>query len=153
MIPTAIEFAINRLLATQLQGVMATQQDAQPYTSLMAFAHTEDLRHLVFATLRETRKHANLMSNALVSFLIDDRSNDPVDYQRATALSVFGRAVAIVAGEREAYLSVFLGKHPGLRDFVAAPDCVLMRVEVSGYRLVSEFQSVRVLQMESPAVI
>ena len=146
----SIEQQIHRLLSAQLQGVMATQQDAQPYTSLMAFAHTDDLRYLVFATFRETQKHANLMSNALVSFLIDDRSNDPVDYQRATALSVFGRAVAIVADERAAYLSLFLGKHPGLQDFVASPDCVLMRVEVSCYRLVSEFQTVRVLRMESP---
>ncbi len=149
----SIEQHIHRLLSAQLQGVMATQQDAQPYTSLMAFAHTDDLRHLVFATFRETRKHANLMSNALVSFLIDDRSNDPGDYQRATALSVFGRAVAIVADERDAYLALFLAKHPSLHAFVGSPDCVLMRVEVSGYRLVSEFQSVRVLQMESPAVI
>jgi heme iron utilization protein len=149
MIPAAIELEIDRLLAAQLQGVMATQQDAQPYTSLMAFAHSEDLRYLVFATFRETQKHANLMSNALVSFLIDDRSNDPGDYQRATALSVFGRAVAIGADERPTYLSLFLGKHPGLKDFVGSPDCVLMRVEVSCYRLVSEFQSVRVLQVES----
>jgi nitroimidazol reductase NimA-like FMN-containing flavoprotein (pyridoxamine 5'-phosphate oxidase superfamily) len=147
-----IEQPIHQLLSVQLQGVMATQQDAQPYTSLMAFAHTDDLRYLVFATFRETQKHANLMSNALVSFLIDDRSNDPGDYQRATALSVFGRAVAIVAGERAAYLSLFLDKHPGLKDFVGSPDCVLMRVEVSCYRLVSEFQTVRVLRMESPAV-
>jgi hypothetical protein len=30
---------IDGLFSTQLQGVLATQKDAQPYTSLMAFAH------------------------------------------------------------------------------------------------------------------
>ena len=140
---------IHQLLSVQLQGVMATQQDTQPYTSLMAFAHTDDLRYLVFATFRETQKHANLMSNALVSFLIDDRSNDPKDYQQATAVSVFGRAVAIGRPEREPFLEVFLAKHPSLQEFVGSPDCVLMRVDVSCYRLVSEFQAVRVLRMDA----
>lgn len=86
---------IDDLFNAQLQGVLATQQHAQPYTSLMAFAHTPDLRYLTFATYRDTQKHANLLLNSAVSFLVDDRSNDSADYQRAVAISVCGFGVCV----------------------------------------------------------
>lgn len=146
----ALKARIDRLLHTRLQGVLATQQQARPYTSLMAFAHTPDLRYLTFATLRDTRKHANLLVNSAVSFLVDDRSNDPVDYQRAVAISACGCAQEVPDSERERFLALFLGKHPSLRDFVGSPDCALLRVTVSGYRVVSQFQEVELLPIDPP---
>ena len=139
---------IDHLFKTQLQGVMATQQQAQPYTSLMAFAHTPDLRYLIFATYRDTQKHTNLLLNSAVSFLIDDRSNDPADYQHAVAISVCGCAQAIPDDERAAFLAIYLAKHPTLREFVSSPDCALLRVAVSCYRVVSEFQAVELLPID-----
>ena len=140
---------IDRLFKAQLQGVLATQQQAQPYTSLMAFAHTPDLRYLIFATLRDTQKHANLLLNSAVSFLIDDRSNDPADYQHAVAISVCGCAQAIPDDERARFLALFLAKHPTLVEFVSSPDCALLRVAVSCYRVVSQFQAVELLAIEA----
>lgn len=145
----ALNARIDEMFNTQLQGVLATQDSAQPYTSLMAFAHTPDLRYLIFATYRDTQKHANLLLNSAVSFLIDDRSNDPVDYQRATAVSVCGQAQAISDDKCEHFLTIYLAKHPSLRDFVSSPDCVLLRVEVSCYRVVSQFQTVELLSMDT----
>ena len=139
---------IDQLFKAQLQGVLATQQQAQPYTSLMAFAHTPDLRYLIFATYRDTQKHTNLLLNSAVSFLIDDRSNDPVDYQQAVAISVCGCAQAIPDAERAAFLGIYLSKHPTLRAFVTSPDCALLRVAVSCYRVVSQFQAVELLAIE-----
>ena len=141
----ALNARIDRLLNDQLQGVLATQQQAQPYTSLMAFAHTPDLRFLIFATYRDTQKHANLLLNSAVSFLIDDRSNDPVDYQRAVAISVCGCAQAIPEEEHAVFLARYLAKHPTLREFATSPDCALLRVAVSCYRLISQFQVVESL--------
>ena len=140
---------IDRLFKSQLQGVLATQQQAQPYTSLMAFAHTPDLRYLIFATFRDTQKHANLLLNSAVSFLIDDRSNDPADYQHAVAISVCGCAQEIPDDERAGFLALFLDKHPTLVEFVSSPDCALLRVAVSCYRVVSQFQAVELLAIEA----
>ncbi len=140
---------IEHLFNAQLQGVLATQQHAQPYTSLMAFAHTPDLRHLIFATYRDTQKHANLLLNSAVAFLIDDRSNDPADYQRAVAISVCGCAQAIADDERAEFLAIYLAKHPTLRDFVTSPECALLSVAVSCYRVVSQFHAVELLAIES----
>ena len=145
----ALRTKINDLFNAQLQGVLATQQDAQPYTSLMAFAHTPDLRYLIFATYRDTQKHANLLLNSAVSFLIDNRSNDPADYQHAVAISVCGCSQAIADDQRDAFLALYLGKHPTLHAFVNSPDCALLRIAVSCYRVVSQFQAVELLAIEA----
>jgi nitroimidazol reductase NimA-like FMN-containing flavoprotein (pyridoxamine 5'-phosphate oxidase superfamily) len=144
----ALRARIDSLFSTQLQGVLATQQDAQPYTSLMAFAHTPDLRYLVLATYRDTQKHANLLLNSAVSFLVDDRSNDPADYQRAVAISVCGCAQPIPEDERAECLALYLARHPTLREFATSPDCALLRIAVSCYRVVSSFQAVEVMRIE-----
>lgn len=145
----ALRERIDRLLKSQLQGVLATQQHTQPYTSLMAFAHTPDLRFLILATYRDTQKHANLLLNSAVSFLIDDRSNDPADYQNAVAISACGCAQVVPEEERAAFLAIYLAKHSTLQAFVASPDCVLLRIAVSCYRVVSQFQAVALLPIEA----
>jgi hypothetical protein len=62
-IPEQLRQKVRTLLDSRIQGVLATQYDRQPYTSLMAFAVTPDLHWIVFATYRATRKHANLLAN------------------------------------------------------------------------------------------
>ncbi len=49
---------IKDTLDSQLLGVLATQEGDRPYLSLLAFAYSDDLRFLFFATLRNTRKFA-----------------------------------------------------------------------------------------------
>jgi heme iron utilization protein len=153
---------IDRLLAGQLAGVLATQQckpplPGQPYTSLMAFAHTPDLRYLVIATLKDTQKHANLVQNACLSLLIDNRGNSASDYQEAVAISVTGRAEPLLddlqqGDARTALRAVFLHKHPELRAFVAMPECVLLRIRVVRYSVVSQFQATEVFEPDKAAV-
>jgi hypothetical protein len=135
---------IDQLLSTQLQGVLATQYHTEPYTSLMAFAHTTDLRYLLLATYRESRKHANLLLNAQVSVLIDNRTNTAADYDTAVAISVAGHAESIAPAELPALQACYLAKHPLLVGFVSAADCALLRVKVSSYRVISQFQALEV---------
>lgn len=140
---------VDPLLKTQLQGVLATQQHSHPYTSLMAFAHTGDLRYLIIATLRDTQKHANLMRNAEVSFLVDNRTNAQIDYEQAIAISVIGRAQAIPDADLSAMHALYVAKHPQLGAFMASATCALLRIEVSCYRVVSQFQAVELLHIRS----
>lgn len=140
---------VDRLLTTQLQGVLATQQHSQPYTSLMAFAHTADLRHLIIATLRDTQKHANLMRNAEVSFLVDNRTNAPIDYEQAIAISAIGHAQAIPDADLAGLHSIYIAKHPQLAAFVGSAACALLRIEVSCYRVISRFQAVELLDIDA----
>jgi hypothetical protein len=52
----------------------------------MAFTVTPDLRCIVLAIYRETRKHENLLANPRVSLLIDYRPKS-IDYHDAVAIS------------------------------------------------------------------
>ncbi len=149
---TTLAGRIDTLLASQRVGVLATQQcnppqPGQPYTSLMAFAHTPDLRFLVIATLKETQKHANLLQNDRLSLLVDNRGNSESDYQKAVAISAMGQAEAIPAGDDQRMRGLFLEKHPQLQAFIAMPQCALLRIRVSRYSVVSQFQATETMDL------
>lgn len=147
-VPEQLRHTIRTLLDSQIQAVLATQHQQQPYTSLMAFAVTPDLRSIVFATYRATRKYANLLANPRASLLIDNRCNDSADYRNAVAISAQG-AVREVDAERYAeLLELYAGKHPQLRDFVTAAGCALLQLDVECYYVVSQFQNVAELPMD-----
>ena len=140
--PEQLQQTIRSLLDSQIQAVLATQHQQQPYTSLMAFAVTPDLRQIIFATYRATQKYANLRANPLASLLIDNRCNDCDDYRNAIAISVQG-AVREVDRDRHAeLLELYANRHPQLRDFVTAADCALLQLDVECYYMVSRFQNV-----------
>lgn len=146
--PEQLRQLIRTLLDTQIQAVLATQHRQQPYTSLMAFAVTPDLRRIVFATYRATRKYANLLANPRAALLIDNRCNDSADYRNAVAISAQGTVHEVDVDRRTELLNLYLGKHPRLRDFVTAADCALLQLDVECYYVVSRFQNVDELRLD-----
>ena len=50
--------------------------------------------------------------------------------------------------EKDVFLSLYLGKHPHLEDFVMSPSCALVRVVINTYVVVSRFQHVMMLHMK-----
>ncbi len=50
---------IRTLFHNQKLAVLSTSLSGHPYTTLVGFAATEDLRRIIFATTRATRKFAN----------------------------------------------------------------------------------------------
>ena len=133
---------LRELCAGQSLAVLATDAGNGPYASLVAVAVTSDLRQLYFATLRATRKWANLAGNHHVSLLIDNRSNQVTDFSRAAAATVIGTAEELSGPELEAGLALFLGRHPHLAEFTASPNCALFRVQIVSIYLVTRFQNV-----------
>ncbi len=143
---------IQTLLNSQIQAVLATQHQLQPYTSLMAFAVTQDLRQIVFATARETQKYANLVANPRASLLIDNRCNNSTDYSKAVAISAQGVTREVDAVQRAELLTLYLSKHPHLRDFVTDAACALLQLDVECYYVVSQFQNVVELRFSKETV-
>mgnify|MGYP001270421299 CR=1 FL=1 len=133
---------IKNLLEKQPLAVLATQGDGQPYTSLMAYAFTEDLRFLVFATAMSTRKHRNIIGESRVALLVDDRSNNEEDFQNAAALTIVGEASEVNPDERDLYCGLYLRRHPALKTFLASPSTVFFKIDVHNYLLVSRFEDV-----------
>jgi nitroimidazol reductase NimA-like FMN-containing flavoprotein (pyridoxamine 5'-phosphate oxidase superfamily) len=138
---------IRNLLASQRLAVLSTQNHGQPYSNLVAIAATGDLRYLIFATDRATRKYANLMADSRVAVLVDNRRNDPGDFAEAAALTALGQAREVPGAERRQFLEVYLGKHPYLEEFLAAPTCALLRIKVDKYIVVTRFKEVREIQI------
>ena len=76
---------LRTLFDGQRLAVLATHSEGQPYCSLVAFVPSDDLRDLVFATTRATRKFANMQGDERVALLVDSRSNCDEDFHRAVA--------------------------------------------------------------------
>jgi nitroimidazol reductase NimA-like FMN-containing flavoprotein (pyridoxamine 5'-phosphate oxidase superfamily) len=138
---------LRELFSSQPLAVLATQGEGQPYTSLVAFAATDDLKHLLFATTRSTRKYANLSGESRVSMLVDNRSNQDSDFHKAIAVTVTGSAEEVSDEERDHLVSLYLSKHPHLQEFVTSPTCAFLKVRVTTYYTVSRFQNVMELHM------
>jgi hypothetical protein len=139
---------LRELLDGQLLGVLGTHRDGEPYTSLVGFAVTDDLRSLLFTTARSTRKHSNLVADARASMLIDNRTNSPADFTSASAATAVGVVEEISADARDAFERVFLSRHPHLQAFVRSPSCALLRLRVSVYMVVTQFQHVIELHLD-----
>ncbi len=139
---------LREMLENQLLGVLGTHHDGEPYTSLVGFAATGDLKHLLFATGRATRKHANLAADSRASILIDTRTNQPADFTEAAAATAVGVVEEVTESELVEFDRVFLAKLPHLEGFVASPSCVRLRLRVTTYVVVTHFQHVIELHID-----
>ncbi len=134
---------IRAILDDQLLAVLSTHDGDQPYSSLVCFAATDDLRYLIFVTPRGTRKFANIEADCRVAMLIDNRANEAADTDNATAVTVLGTALEVGGDEREALLSRYLNRHPHLRPFASSPATALFKVEAGKYIVANRFQHVQ----------
>ena len=139
---------VKRLFSVQPLAALATHNHGQPYGSLVAFVATPDLRCLLFATNRATRKFANLRTDGRVSLLIDNRQNAVDDFRSAMAVTALGTATEVAADARAAMLQLYLERHPQLAAFVQAPACALLGVRIAQYTVVRQFQDVRDLRFD-----
>jgi len=133
---------IKILLTSQRFAVLATLSEGQPYSNLVAFAETDNLRSLLFVTSRKTHKYSNTLVSKKVALLIDSRTNQTSDFSSAIAITALG-TIDEVAAENKDYLSeIYLYKHPELKDFLSNPSSALMKIVVNNY-IVATFDSVR----------
>ncbi len=140
--PKEFRHQLRELFDSQQLAVLATDAGGRPYASLVAFAATDDLTRLIFATTRATRKFANIQENPHVSLLIDSRSNQVSDFRDAVAVTAMGSAAEVSSDDWSPLRDRYLKRHPHLKSFVDAPSCALLRMNVAQYYLVSRFQNV-----------
>lgn len=133
---------VSQLLSTQNLGVLATSGEEYPYTSLVGFAATRDLSALVFATMKQTRKYANLKKHPGITMLINSGTNTAGDFKDASSVTVLGRAVDAAGEEREQLQNLYLSKFPFLEGFIKDPACALVKMEIEKFILVTRFQEV-----------
>jgi nitroimidazol reductase NimA-like FMN-containing flavoprotein (pyridoxamine 5'-phosphate oxidase superfamily) len=140
-----IQSKLKKLFSSQKLAVLSTQFEGQPYASLISFVATDDLKYLLFATARSTRKYANLSADSRAALLVDNRSNRDSDLHQAIAVTATGIVDEIQGTERERLVRLYLAKHPYLDEFVNSSSNALLRLKVESYVTVSRFQNVMVL--------
>ena len=138
---------LKDLFSSQRLAVLATQSKRQPYGNLVAFVAANDLKYLLFATTRATRKYSNISDNPRVAMVIDNRSNQEADFHQAAAVTVTGVVEEVEGSEKETLLKLYLSRHPYLNDFVSSPTCALLRMNVETYYVVRQFQNVMKLHI------
>jgi general stress protein 26 len=142
------KLAIQNLLNEQKLAVLSTQtQDGKPYASLIAFIANPDLKQLLFATSRNTRKFANLSANKNVALLVHSSSNRESDFHEAAAVTITGVAEIMDNHLRERLIPMYLEKHPYLEGFVKSPSCSVISVRTESFYLVENFQQVTELHI------
>ena len=139
---------LKDLFSSQRLAVLATQSRGRPYGNLVAFMATDDLKYLLFATTRATRKFVNISKNPKVAMVVDNRSNEESDFHQAAAVTATGVVKEVEGPEKERFQKLYLSKHPYLKDFVSSPTCALLKVEVETYTIVNRFQNVMELHLK-----
>jgi hypothetical protein len=135
---------------TQYFGVLATNDKGRPYTSLISFAITPDLKKVIFATPKETRKFQNILSTKNVSILIDNRSNIRKNLMATEAITIIGKARHVLRGNnRNELAAIFLKKHPDLEDFLQSDSTALIAVKATRCIHVGKFQTISVWESDS----
>jgi general stress protein 26 len=137
---------IKELLDSQKYAVIASQKDNIPYTNLVAFASSQGLGSIFFATRRDTTKFLNMLNNPCVSVLIDNRKNLSSDIKNAIAVSAEAQAKS-VRKDKEKLKKMLKEKHPELSNFLNEPDCELFELEIKKYFFVDKFNNKQIFPM------
>ena len=138
-----LEESIRRLCEEQPFAVLATQGKGITNASLISFAKSNDLKHIVFATPINTGKFDLIAGVENVAILVDDRSQQQGSINQISALTITGKA-RILQDENEIsdWAELLTKKHPNLTSFVKAPTTAVVLVEAVRYLYVSKFQEV-----------
>ena len=127
-----LEQLLKEVISSQYFAVLNSVGEGLPYSNLVSFAISDDLKFLFFVTDRKTRKYRNIQKNHNISLLIDNRTNQPSDITRAMAITVIGTAKEEI-DHKSNFREIFLKRHPQLTQFIDDPNNALIMVSVVDY--------------------
>jgi general stress protein 26 len=137
-----LEDRLRDLVLGQKLCVLSTHSGGQPYASLVAFAATDDLKQIVFATPKATRKYANIAADSRAAMLINNASNKVSDFRRAIAATAVGVVREVRRTKNSKLTKLYLDRHSHLKDFVQSPSCSVLCLDVHSFYVVERFQHV-----------
>ncbi|MFX1264207.1 MAG: pyridoxamine 5'-phosphate oxidase family protein [Promethearchaeota archaeon] len=138
----ALRERLVELFSSQIVSVLGTSASDEPYSCLVGFEFTPDLKEVVFATMRDRLKYRQISANPRVSLMVDNRKNTPSDFDATTSVTLIGDAVDTEPPEREKLAEMLVKKNPFLSDFVESPNCAVVRIGIEKMYIVDNFESV-----------
>lgn len=140
-----MENKLRKLFDSQLTCVLATSRNSKPYCCLVSFLITDDFRYVVFATKRARLKYKHMQANPSVALLIDNTMNQPTDVTEAISVTIQGTVIDTKGAKRVQYSNLLAERHPEIKDFVKGTDTAIMQVTIEKMYVVSNFESVELL--------
>lgn len=131
-----IKEKIGTVLQTSGFAVLATENNGQPHTSLIAITQFGNFSQIIFATYRNTLKYRNLTLNNKVAVLIEGEYSNLQGLRESVVLTIIGYTEDISKTGNEAAYQAHLKRHPEMESFMLSPDCVLIRVIARSYQVV-----------------
>lgn len=125
---------IQKMISENKVCVLATVAEGAPHCSLMSYATDGNCREIYMATLKDTKKYRNLLSNPSVSLLIDTRDADPKGKTRALTIAGIFQAVEN-DNKTEKIRNALVAKHPDLKDFFNSPDARIVVIKATSLQL------------------
>ena len=140
---------IRALLAERKFAVLATQSDGQPHASFMAFTPVDDIKRLVLATYRKTRKYESIMKDGRAALLIGS-GIEPFEQQRAGIIvTAHGNVFDAPSDSCQSMLKSHIQRHPEFEEYFSSEECALIVMEISNYQLVTSTNEVRWYGLDS----
>lgn len=140
----SIREKILGLAQGQLFGVLCTQNNEQPYGSMIGFALSNDLKNAVFATPKATRKYKNLTNCKNVALVVNNREKHPSDLMKIQAFTATGKVEEILEyNSQSSWVQMLINKQSYLSEFLESPTTALFRIKIIRYFYVCSFQEVR----------
>ena len=134
--------ALRDLLEREKLAVLATEGDAGPHASLVAFTAGPEIGTIWFATERDTRKYEALLRTGRTTLLIDSRARTGLDIAAGRAVTITGRGTEASAEEATAIRELHLARHPYLEPFLSPETSAFIRIEMEACSLVLGFSEV-----------
>ena len=133
--PIPISDYIRNVLQTCRLAVLATEGNGQPHASLIAITPISEVRQIIFATYRNTRKFENLLMNGRVAVLIQGEDTDSPFKQAGFALTAYGYAQEVGEADCEELMQTHLRRHPDQANFLLSSDLAIIRIKVETYQV------------------
>lgn len=144
----AIENRVRKILSEQNFAILATLSGDRPYTNIVAFHCSGDLKTLLFITPEATAKYERIRDNPNLSLFIDDRSNRGTDISESTGITIIGKSCSINEDLGKKLIEGYISKHPYLEEFALSSDSAPVFVKAIRYHIVYKFQDLVVLDFE-----
>jgi nitroimidazol reductase NimA-like FMN-containing flavoprotein (pyridoxamine 5'-phosphate oxidase superfamily) len=138
---------IKALVASRHVCVLATVDKDRPYCSLMNYVIDETCRKFYMATLRDSNKYRNLLSNPQASLLVDSREKTPTS--NSWALTVEGVFEPVSDAEkRDWVLTRLVAQNPSLKEFISRQDIDVVCIRAKSFLLLEGLSNARYLNIE-----
>lgn len=138
---------VYELMTHQQFGILTSIGSDGPHSSLIAFAVTNNLKTVLFMTLQETRKYANIIANPNVSLLVDNRPANSKEISGCFALSAYGTVKKVDLNSAVATKELFAFCHPELAQYLDKPTYSLFSVSIKKYEVINGLSEVYTYQV------